>query len=37
MLYERNFDMKYTDELQEIVSNSLNNTNLLKLISNCHF
>ena len=33
MLYERNFDMKYTDELQEIVSNSLNNTNLLKLKS----
>ena len=31
MLYERNFDTKYTDELQEIVSNSLNNTNLLKL------
>ena len=33
MLYERNFDTKYTDELQEIVSNSLNNTNLLKLKS----
>ena len=33
MLYERNFDTKYTDELQEIVSNSLDNTNLLKLKS----
>lgn len=33
MLYERSFDTKYTDELQEIVSNSLNNTNLLKLKS----
>ena len=33
MLYERSFDTKYTDELQEIVSNTLNNTNLLKLKS----
>ena len=33
MLYERSFNTRYTDELQEIVSNSLNNTNLLKLKS----
>ena len=33
MLYERSFDTRYTDELQEIVSNSLNHTNLLKLKS----
>ena len=33
MLYERSFNTRYTDELQEIVSNSLNHTNLLKLKS----
>lgn len=25
MLYERNFDVKYTDEWQEIISDILNN------------
>lgn len=31
MLYERNFDVKYTDEWQEIISDILNNNDSLKL------